>query len=281
MTTMYDGRDLTDQSIDDITLGAELGHTARAFLIKTSRSILGAAKVIHKAYQLYYLPRAKVGRPRKIKPGSVLGPVVERPPSAEQQEQERQWNAFLEAGGFQMDRHQKLLRNYWRIGKRLDILEKYSENLPNCLDGLAALCEDDVTLEDMMAVLSESTPTTTAADTRSLLAHCKKLPRSANAQARQSAVKQAIQEQNNAGRSVCLFSIPAIEVTQGNSADVALVMLILTQLGLYKLPGDLELECGKEAARFLSLIPKQHHWHRLVSLLEILKNCDEPIKEAA
>jgi hypothetical protein len=277
MTTMYDGRDLTDQALDDLTLGAELGHTARAFLIKTSKSILGAARVIHKAYELYYLPRAKVGRPKKHKPGSVLGPVVERPPSEEQLEQQRQWNAFLEAGGFQMDRHQKLLRNYWRIGKRLHILEKYSENLPNCLDGLAALCEDDVKPEDMTLVLSESTPTTTAAETRGFLAHIKKLPRSASARTKQRLLKQAVQ----AHSSVCLFSIPAIEVTQENSADVAFGMLILNQLGLYKLPNDLELECGKETARFISVISKQHQWNRLVSLMNSLRGCDDHNREAA
>jgi hypothetical protein len=281
MTTMYDGRDLTDQALDDLILGAELGHTARAFLIKTSKSILGAARVIHKAYELYYVPRAKVGRPKKHKPGSVLGPVVERPPSEEQLEQERQWNAFLEAGGFQMDRHQKLLRNYWRIGKRLHILEKYSENLPNCLDGLAALCEDDVKPEDMTLVLSESTPTTTAAETRSFLAQTRKLPRSASARTKQKMFAQSIQEQKDAGKSVFLFSMPAIDVTQGNSSDVALAMLILKQLGLFKLPADLELECGKDMAQLIELIPKQPNWDFLVSDLKRLRTCDEVIKQAA
>jgi hypothetical protein len=294
MTTMYDGRDLTEQSLDGLTLGAELGHVARAFLVKSTKSILGAATVIHKAYDLYYAPRAKRGQPKKHRPGSVLGPFREPVATAEEQEQERQWNAFLEASGFNMAQHQKLLRQYWRIGKRIYWLEKYSENLPNSLDALDALCQDDVKPDEFRMVLEEVKQQMTAAEIRKLIDQSRNLPYNpeqqppipafvANAESandldnagyqlsrqeadqaeaalaiKQRLFKEAIQNQKT--ESVFLLSMPPVEVTHQNMVEAALAMLVLKTLGFYKLSSELELEGGPQLTKLIELIPKQTFW---------------------
>jgi hypothetical protein len=288
MTTMYDDRNLTEQSLDELTLGAELGHVARSFLIKNTESILACARVIHKAYDLYYAPRAKRGKPHK---GTLF--------AKRQDELEKQWNAFLEASGFQMPQHHKLLRQYWTIGKREPLLRKYSENLPNSVDGIVALCEKDVTPEEFSLVIGECSPSTTAAEIRRLILLSRTLPdeldneitipdfieglsdppdvvaaitKLKDQEAKQSEAafpvkqqlfKKAIQEDQTG--SICLFAMPAVEVTHENLAEVALAILVLKKLKLYRVPEiGLEMEFGKQFAEVAALLERQIMWRASV-----------------
>lgn len=269
---MIDGRDFDDQPLGELVTGHDLGLAARGKLAKSSLAILDLAKVIHKAYDLYYAPICFRGRPT----------VNER--DAKEAEQRKQWAAFLAASGFSMPQHAKLLRNYWRIGGKEKVLRRNSENLPNSVDALAELCSIDCEYtkeQDLFfMVLSVLTQSSTADDVRFCIKAAKTptdplddiigIPeiveqlgngshedvnrcitalknqewkqREGAKPIRERQLKEAIAKRNF-GNSVCVVSpLPAVEVTKENMVSVAIAILAGKQLGLRKASTESEIK---------------------------------------
>ena len=233
--------------------GHDLGLAARGKLAKSSESILDLAVVIHKAYDLYYVKWAKRGRPKSGKRPDYYG----SPSWNEEVAMKEQWEAFLAASGYDMSKHSKLLRSYWRIGKCAGRLRKYSENLPNSVDALAELCTEGVKDKEWVMVMAELNQLHTADDIRMLLKASRTVPiddvdnfTDLMADYHQSEVKPrfkaAIAKQREAAHSVGLFTVPAIEVTRENMTKVAVLAMVAKHLGLMKTTESELEEWGNE-----------------------------------
>jgi uncharacterized UPF0160 family protein len=80
---------------------------------------------------------------------------------------------------------------------------------------------------------------------------------------KQQLFKKAIQEDQTG--SICLFAMPAVEVTHENLAEVALAILVLKKLKLYRVPEiGLEMEFGKQFAEVAALLERQIMWRASV-----------------
>jgi len=248
--------------------GHDLGLAARGKLAKSSESILDLARVIHKAYDLYYSPRAKRGRPKTYRKDSTPYDVPEM---------EQQWAAFLAASGYDMSQHSKLLRNYWRIGRCANGLQKYSENLPNSVDALTELCAEGVTDQEFLMVMAELNQQHTADDIRMLLKASRAVPlddlenvHDLMADYHQSEVKhrfkEAIAQQRKAANSAGLFSIPAIEVTRENMTRVAVLAMVAKHLGFTKATeSELEEDLGQDFAQLHGTLKTSRCWKKDVA----------------
>ena len=262
MSVMY-----ADQPLSELTQGHHLGLATRGKLAKNTESILDLAVVIHKAYDLYYAPRAKRGRPRKHS-GGIDNRLIK-----EWDQKESEWEAFLAASGFNMAQHSKLLRNYWRVGKRAGALRgQNSENLPNSMDALAELCAEGVKDREFCLILAELTPQATADDVRFLLKASREVPlddvdnfTDLMADYHQSEVKHrfmgAIAQQREAANSAGLFTVPAIEVTRENMTRVAVLAMVAKHLGLMKTTeSELEEALGEDFAQLHGTLKNSHCW---------------------
>jgi hypothetical protein len=245
--------------------GHDLGLAARGKLAKSSESIVDLAVVIHRAYDLYYAPRAKRGRPKGIS-GTPKDAIL--------REQEKQWKAFLAASGYDMSQHSKLLRNYWRVGKRAGVLRKYSENLPNSLDALAELCTEGIKEQEFLLVLAELNQQHTADDVRFLLKASQAVPldevdnfTDLMADYHQSEVKhrfkEAMEAQRQAANSVGLFSVPPIEVTRRNTSKVVVLAMVARHLGFMKLPeSELAENFGEDFVQLHETLNASNVWRK-------------------
>jgi hypothetical protein len=253
--------------------GHDLGLAARGKLAKSSESILDLAVVIHKAYDLYYVKWAKRGRPKSGKRPDYYG----SPRWDDEVEMKNQWEAFLAASGYEMAQHSKLLRNYWRIGRRAGGLRKYSENLPNSVDALAELCAEGVSNEEWLMVMAELNQQHTADDIRMLLKTSRAVPlddlenvHDLMADYHQSEVKHrfkdAIAQQRQAANSAGLFSIPAIEVTRENMTRVAVLAMVAKHLGFTKATeSDLGEDLGQDFSQLHGTLKASHCWRQSVA----------------
>jgi hypothetical protein len=258
----------TKMLIDVKESGHDLGVAARGKLAKSSEAILDLAVVIHKAYDLYYAPRAKRGRPRKGSAGIGNRLIVEW------DRKESEWEAFLAASGYDMAQHSKLLRNYWRVGKKAGALRRNSENLPNSLDALAELCADGVENREFCLVLAEMTPQATADDVRFLLRASRTVPLEdvdsfgdLMADYHQSEVKHRFKEacaaQKQAANSTGLLSLPPIEVTRENMARVALLTMVARKLGFpVGTKAELQEALGEDFTQISGTLGGAYWWRK-------------------
>ena len=263
-----ENRDLTEPPLAEVNNGLELGLRVKGYFVKTSRSILDCAVTIHKAYEKYYVPLCSRGRPSDY--------VDERLVDLSEQ-----WSDFLTASGFQMPRHQKMLRNYWRIGAKYHRLKDNTGNLPNSVDALSELCAEDLTGAEFDIVLAELTRTTTAEEVRSFIRMVRTVPDDLgdmdvipeDVKALQTEqdlidVDNELNRQDKAQEPTLLhakisnfqrdeekparqFTFPSIAVTEGNTVEIAIAILMGQMLGMLQLTDtEIELAYGK---RFLDV----------------------------
>jgi hypothetical protein len=242
--------------------GHDLGVAARGKLAKNVESMLDLAVVIGKAYDLYYAPRAKRGRPK----GSQRLP--------HEVEMDKQWAAFLAASGYEIPRDARLLRSHWRVSKRAGFLRKYSENLPNSLDALAELSAEEVKDQELFMVVEDLQQQNTADDVRLLIKASQLVPLNEiegvddmladyqRCQAKKR-FKGAVARQRELEVSAGLLTLPPIEVTRENMARVALLTMVARKLGFpVGTKAELQEALGEDFAQISGTLGGAYWWQR-------------------
>ena len=149
---------ITDLSSTDLTeaSGRELGFHAHSARARSAQSLLEFCGYVSVAYERYYAPWKQVGRKASKR-------------TKEAKFAEAQWQDFLTELGWQdFSRYQKQIRDCAEIGRRVQILQPHSAELPSTVSALSALCKSAKTDKQLEKFATQCSPETTAAQVKQL-----------------------------------------------------------------------------------------------------------------
>jgi hypothetical protein len=136
--------------------GRELGHQASKARAKTAESMLEFCSLVYAAYSRFYEPWNVVGR-KPVKRG------------AEAREAEANWKEFLvEMGWEDFPRYQKLIRETAAIGRRAQVLQSHSSDLPASVSALSTLCKLAKSDKQLETYAGKCSPEFTAVEVKQL-----------------------------------------------------------------------------------------------------------------
>jgi len=149
---------LPDGGSDDFygMTGKDLGYLAAQVRRKSAEAFLELGRMVHWAYDLWYVPFKKVGRSRKNK-------------IKEQRDAEQNWKEFLEELGYgDFKRFNKQIRQLNAIGKRYDALKTYLDRLPDSQSALYLLVNKADKDKDFAKLAEQCSKDFTAKDIKGL-----------------------------------------------------------------------------------------------------------------